>query len=432
MRPLRWVSGTGTFRWSAASCWDTADGRDEQRLGDRGDAAPVAELAQDRQLPYVHEANATRSVDQLVLVLHRARSRDGGACDSQPRSSVTTDAVLLGVALVWGSSYLVAKDLDRRRAGRRGPRAAVRDLRGRARPRLPARPGDGSPERGRWASASCSGCTQAAVLTLETYGVSAHHGDQRRPDHQPDRRPHPAARRRVEAPAAARALLRRHGRRRGGRRPARVGRRLPRAGVGRRADARRRGRPRRAREPRRAAHRRPPVRLPDAHRDPGRGRRRGPVGRRAHLGSASAVPTLPPTAWAQLAYLALACTVFAFLAQTWAIRRTSPSRASLLMGTEPVWAVAVGVGIGGEHLTVATAVGAVARSSLPPTTASTSNAPTAWPRPPIQLPVGSGVSAGVPTGAMPPAGGCCQTDRDEGIRRCSLNPPAPLSRADEP
>ncbi|GAA3555783.1 DMT family transporter [Microlunatus spumicola] len=73
---------------------------------------------------------------------------------------------------------------------------------------------------------------------------------------------------------------------------------------------------------------------------------------------ARTVTVLPLAAWAQLAYLALACTVFAFLAQTWAIRRTSPSRASLLMGTEPVWAVAVGVALGGEHLTVAVAVGA--------------------------------------------------------------------------
>lgn len=82
--------------------------------------------------------------------------------------------------------------------------------------------------------------------------------------------------------------------------------------------------------------------------------------------SASAVPALtvtvahlPLSGWARLAYLALACTVFAFLAQTWAIRRTSPSRASLLMGTEPVWAVAVGISLGGEGLTAIGATGAV-------------------------------------------------------------------------
>ncbi|WP_338897695.1 DMT family transporter [Streptomyces sp. TG1A-60] len=62
--------------------------------------------------------------------------------------------------------------------------------------------------------------------------------------------------------------------------------------------------------------------------------------------------------WAQLAYLALFCSLFAFLAQTWAVQRTSASRASLLLGTEPVWAVAVGIGLGGERLTVLSALGA--------------------------------------------------------------------------
>ncbi|MGH8997739.1 MAG: DMT family transporter, partial [Acidimicrobiales bacterium] len=44
-------------------------------------------------------------------------------------------------------------------------------------------------------------------------------------------------------------------------------------------------------------------------------------------------------------YLVLACTVFAFLAQTWAVRRTSPSRVSLLLGTEPIWAAIIGIAI---------------------------------------------------------------------------------------
>ncbi|MFD7391140.1 DMT family transporter [Streptomyces sp. NPDC059852] len=77
-----------------------------------------------------------------------------------------------------------------------------------------------------------------------------------------------------------------------------------------------------------------------------------------------AVPDLPAlggadtATWAQLAYLALFCSVFAFLAQTWAVQRTSASRASLLLGTEPVWAVAVGVALGGERLTALTGLGA--------------------------------------------------------------------------
>ena len=43
--------------------------------------------------------------------------------------------------------------------------------------------------------------------------------------------------------------------------------------------------------------------------------------------------------WAVLAWLVLACTVFAFFAQNYASRRASPSRVSLLMGTEPVFGV---------------------------------------------------------------------------------------------
>lgn len=73
------------------------------------------------------------------------------------------------------------------------------------------------------------------------------------------------------------------------------------------------------------------------------------------------LPTLvrtDPATWAQLVYLALFCSVFAFLAQTWAVQRTSASRASLLLGTEPVWAVAVGTALGGEHLTPLTGLGA--------------------------------------------------------------------------
>ncbi|MFK4224878.1 DMT family transporter [Streptomyces sp. NPDC019890] len=60
---------------------------------------------------------------------------------------------------------------------------------------------------------------------------------------------------------------------------------------------------------------------------------------------------------AQLVYLALFCSVFAFLAQTWAVQHSSASRASLLLGTEPVWAVAIGIGLGGERLTVLAALG---------------------------------------------------------------------------
>ena len=78
-----------------------------------------------------------------------------------------------------------------------------------------------------------------------------------------------------------------------------------------------------------------------------------PAGLVAAVGSAGAGQ------WAGIGYLALACGVFAFLAQTWAVRRTSAARASLLLGTEPLWAVVVGVALGGEVLGAAGVAGAV-------------------------------------------------------------------------
>ncbi|MCX5193551.1 DMT family transporter [Streptomyces sp. NBC_00249] len=57
-----------------------------------------------------------------------------------------------------------------------------------------------------------------------------------------------------------------------------------------------------------------------------------------------------PAEWAGLAFLSVFCTLFAFFVQMWAVRRTSPSRVSLLLGTEPLWAAAAGIAIGGEHL----------------------------------------------------------------------------------
>lgn len=54
--------------------------------------------------------------------------------------------------------------------------------------------------------------------------------------------------------------------------------------------------------------------------------------------------------WAGLLFLSAFCTLFAFFVQMWAIRRTSPSRVSLLLGTEPLWAAAAGIALGGERL----------------------------------------------------------------------------------
>jgi drug/metabolite transporter (DMT)-like permease len=49
-------------------------------------------------------------------------------------------------------------------------------------------------------------------------------------------------------------------------------------------------------------------------------------------------------------YLVLVCTVFAFFVQTWAVRRTSPSRVSLLLGTEPIWAAIIGITIAHDSI----------------------------------------------------------------------------------
>lgn len=52
-----------------------------------------------------------------------------------------------------------------------------------------------------------------------------------------------------------------------------------------------------------------------------------------------ALPTLSGHTpfWAYVVYLVLACTLFAFFAQNFAIKRSSPTRVSLLMGSEPAF-----------------------------------------------------------------------------------------------
>lgn len=62
--------------------------------------------------------------------------------------------------------------------------------------------------------------------------------------------------------------------------------------------------------------------------------------------------------WAALLFLSVLCTLAAFFVQMWAVRRTSPSRVSLLLGTEPLWAAAGGIVIGGDRLGAAGVVGA--------------------------------------------------------------------------
>ncbi len=65
-------------------------------------------------------------------------------------------------------------------------------------------------------------------------------------------------------------------------------------------------------------------------------------------GLPAAAAGLDASGWAGVLFLGLLCSVFAFVVQLWAVRRTSASRASILMGTEPVWALLVGVLVAGE------------------------------------------------------------------------------------
>ncbi|MGY0463242.1 DMT family transporter [Kitasatospora sp. cg17-2] len=57
-----------------------------------------------------------------------------------------------------------------------------------------------------------------------------------------------------------------------------------------------------------------------------------------------------PAQWGWLLHLTLLCTLFAFFVQMWAVRTTSPSRVSLLLGTEPLWAAVFGITLAGNHL----------------------------------------------------------------------------------
>ena len=75
-------------------------------------------------------------------------------------------------------------------------------------------------------------------------------------------------------------------------------------------------------------------------------------------GAFDAIESFGPAQWAGTLFLALFCSVFAFVAQLWAIRRTSASRSSLLLATEPIWAVVIAVLFGGETLALLGILGA--------------------------------------------------------------------------
>ncbi|QNJ90449.1 DMT family transporter [Mycolicibacterium fluoranthenivorans] len=76
-------------------------------------------------------------------------------------------------------------------------------------------------------------------------------------------------------------------------------------------------------------------------------------------GQLGSLARVSASGWILTVYLAVACTVFAFWVQMWALGRTSPARVSLLLGTEPLWAVLVGIGLAGDRLSVVGVLGAL-------------------------------------------------------------------------
>jgi len=56
--------------------------------------------------------------------------------------------------------------------------------------------------------------------------------------------------------------------------------------------------------------------------------------------------------WGGVAYLSVMCTLFAFFAQNYALKRSSPTRASLLMGSEPAFGAVFAALLLGESISV--------------------------------------------------------------------------------
>jgi drug/metabolite transporter (DMT)-like permease len=71
------------------------------------------------------------------------------------------------------------------------------------------------------------------------------------------------------------------------------------------------------------------------------------------------VPEFTGHDWANLVYLTVGCTLLAFVGQLWATKHTSASRASILLGTEPGWALVVGIVLAGEAIGAASMAGAL-------------------------------------------------------------------------
>jgi drug/metabolite transporter (DMT)-like permease len=77
----------------------------------------------------------------------------------------------------------------------------------------------------------------------------------------------------------------------------------------------------------------------------------------AVIGSSASWPALPSLFgnlgfWTSIAYLVAACTLFAFFAQNYAVKRSSPTRVALLMGSEPAFGALFAYAWLGEHLSI--------------------------------------------------------------------------------
>ncbi|MFD7403129.1 DMT family transporter [Streptomyces sp. NPDC059866] len=118
--------------------------------------------------------------------------------------------------------------------------------------------------------------------------------------------------------------------------------------------------------------------------------------------------------WLGLLYLSVFCTLFAFFVQMWAVRRTSPSRVSLLLGTEPVWAAAVGIALAGDRPGWLGLVGAVLVL-----------VGTAWGR--VVADRGQAAEASVPVASTPAAGAAPagRTESGEAPESARAGAPAP-------
>lgn len=82
----------------------------------------------------------------------------------------------------------------------------------------------------------------------------------------------------------------------------------------------------------------------------------------AAVTSVAAVPGgvhLPQDAgsWTQLLYLAVICGAIPLVGQVWAQSHVEPNRAAIIMGTEPVWGALIAVAFGGELLNLRLVVG---------------------------------------------------------------------------